>query len=270
MTIRSPRITPVAAIIRRDFSITSSYRIAFFLDLTLGMLSVVIYFFVSRTFGGSVGRGLGSAPDYFSFAAVGAIITLVVQAASVGLTRRLRDEQLTGTLEILTTEPVTPTEISLGLAGFPFLFAATRATLYLGISALILGLDLSRADWLGFLLMLLLTGLTMSVLGVLVGALVLVMNRGEAIAPLITLALGFFGGAFFPVAVLPAWAEPLASAVPTRFIFDGMRDAIFAGGGWAGEALALTPQVLVGLPLAIAIFSFALNRARAKGTLSQY
>jgi ABC-2 type transport system permease protein len=264
------RLGPLLATLRRDFLTTASYRIAFVLDLVLGMLSIFIYYFINETFEGAPTEGLGGAPDFFSFAAVGAVITLVAQAASTGLTRKLREEQLTGTLEALATQPISAAEISLGLAGFPFMFATVRSLLYLGVAAIVLDLQLGSANWPAFLVMVLLSGLTLSIIGILVGALVLVINRGDVLAPLITTALGFVGGSVFPITVLPGWVEAVGRIVPTRFVFDGVRDTLFLGSGWEGDALVLVAYSLVGVPSAIWLFSLALATSKARGTLGQY
>ena len=256
--------------VRRDLLITSSYRMAFVLDLTLGVISVFVYYFISKTLRIAAGQTLGDAPDYFSFAAVGVVVTLVIQGASTGVTRKIREEQLTGTMEVLTTYPTSPAEIALGLGGFPFLFAIVRAMLYLAVAATFLGLDVSSASWIGFASMMLLTGLTLSSIGIFVGAIVIVVNRGEVLAPLISMALGFFGGAYFPIDALPGWAEFLGNLTPTRYVFDGTRQALFLGDGWGGDAFALIPYCLLALPASIAAFSAALSRARRRGTLGQY
>ena len=264
------RVGPLLATLRRDFLTTASYRVAFVLDLVLGMLSVVIYYFIGKTFEGASAQALGGAPDYFSFAAVGAIITLVAQAASTGITRKLREEQLTGTLEALTTQPISPGEISLGMAGFPFAFATVRSLLYLLVAAAFLGLELGDASWPGFLVMVLLTGMTLSIIGILVGALVLVINRGDVLAPIITLALGLLGGSVFPIEVLPDWAEVIGRITPTRFVFDGVRESLFLGSGWGGDALVLVAYSVLGLPAAVWLFSLALRASKVRGTLGQY
>ena len=74
---------------------------------------------------------LGDAPTYFAFALVGIAITNVIGAASTGLAYRIREEQFTGTLEAVIVQPVTLGEVSIGLAGYPFLFSMGRAALYI-------------------------------------------------------------------------------------------------------------------------------------------
>jgi ABC-type multidrug transport system permease subunit len=265
-----PRRHVVAAVVRRDYHVARSYRLPFVLDLFYGVLNLVVFFFISRTFSDASPTNLQGAPDYFAFAAVGIALTIVLAAASSGLASRIREEQLTGTLEALLAQPLTTTEVALGLAGFPFLFAIVRAAFYILLAAALLGLDLSGTDWIGFATVLLVAGVALSALGVLFGALVLVIKRGEVLAGMVATGMGLVSGAFFPVAVLPAWLEPLGAVVPTRFAFDGLRAAIFRGEGWGDDTLALLLFAAVSLPVAIFAFSQALGYARRAGSLGQY
>jgi ABC-2 type transport system permease protein len=258
------------AITWRDYRHTRSYRFALTLDLLFGLVTLLIYFYISRTFRGATHAHLAGAPSYFAFAAVGVSLMVVIQGASVALARRLRDEQLTGTLEMLTAQPLGATETSLGLAGFPFLFAMCRGALYLLVAYALLGLDLSRADVSGCVIVFVLTGLAVAGIGVASAAFVLMFKRGGTIVPLTTLFLGLGGGAFFPTDVLPKVVQPLADAVPTRFAFDGMRSALFRGEGWGGDALALLAFGITLLPIAVLGFDRALRAARTRGSVAEY
>jgi len=265
-----PRGPAVAAVVRRDYHVARSYRLPFALDLVYGVINLVVFFFISRTFVGASTASLDGAPDYFSFAAVGVALTIVIGAATAGLAARIREEQLTGTLEALLIQPLTTMEIALGLAGFPFLFAIVRVAFYIVVAALLLGLDLGGTDWVGFVTVLLMAGIALSALGVLFGAVVLVVKRGEVLAGMVTFGMGLVSGAFFPVTVLPDWLEPLGAVLPTRFAFDGLRAAIFRGEGWGGDALALLLFAVVGFPIAVYAFREALMHARRTGSLGQY
>ena len=260
----------VFAIVRRDFLVTKSYRIPFILDLVFGILNLAIYFFISRTFAEFPSAQLHGAPSYFAFAAVGIVIAMVIDAASAGLTQKIREEQLTGTLEALLTQPITPTQMAFGLAGFPFLFALLRAVFYLLVAGLWLGVDFTDASWLGFTLVLGTAGVAFAVLGVLSGALMLVVKRGDILVGVTVFGMGLISGAFFPREVLPGWIRPLGEVVPTRFAFDGLRSAIFRGQDWGQDAVVLALFGLIGLPLAVWAFAKALSYARRTGSLAQY
>lgn len=260
----------VAAFVRRDWSVTRSYRLPFILDGVYGILQLAVFFFVSRTFGDVGPAELNGAPSYFAFAAVGIVVGLVVEAASEGVAERVREGQLSGTLEALVAQPLSTAELCAGLAAFPFIFAVVRASVYLLIAGLWMGHELSDTSWVGLAVMFL-TGVTsLACLGLLAGAVVLVYKRGEVLAGMILFGMSLISGAVFPVSALPDWLERIGSVLPLRFAFDGVRDALFLGSGWAADALVLAGFSVVGLPAAVWVFGRALETARRAGTIGQY
>jgi ABC-2 type transport system permease protein len=267
--VRLPRLNRVLTLVRREYASRRTYRLAFLLDLMFGVANLLVYYFISRTLEVAAGSNLG-VPSYFAYALVGIAITNVIGAASTGLAYRIREEQFTGTLEALMVQPVTLTELSAGLAGYPFLFSMGRAAIYILVGGSLLGIDFGRTDWVGFAVMLLVSALAFGALGIILGGVMLVVKRGEALVGLFTYALGILGGAFFPISALPSWLEPIARIVPTRFAFEGLRRAIFLGEHWARDALILLVMGIVALPLATYFFSRAVDHTRRTGTLTQY
>jgi ABC-2 type transport system permease protein len=199
------------------------------------------------------------------------IVTVVIAATSTELAARVRQEQLTGTLESLFIQPLTATEVAVGLVGLPFLFSMARAALYVAVAVIFLGLETSGPEsWVGVIVMLAVTGAAMGAIGIAAGAFVMLVKRGPVVVGFVLFAMGFVSGAVFPASALPAWIQPLGEIVPTRFAFDGLRAALFEGGGWGGDALALALFALVSLPLAIWSFAGALSWARRRASLAQY
>ena len=257
------------ALIRRDFLITRSYRAAFLLDLFFGVMNLVIFYFISKTVSLRTGSIQG-APTYFAFASIGIILTVVMQSATTGLARRIREEQLTGTLELLTVQPISAGEMAVGLTGFPFAFGTVRAAGYILFAGAFLGLDLGNSDFLGFALVLVAAGVALSAIGILMGAVVIAVKQGEALAGVVAFGFSLLSGALFPRSILPQWLQALGRLLPTRFALDGMRRALFEGGGWSGDLVALLATCLVLAPISVAAFAWILQTVKRRGTLSQY
>ena len=268
--LRPVRVQAIAAIMHRDYHITRSYRLAFGLDLFFGVANLFLYYFISRTFGHASPASLDGAPSYFAFAVVGIVVMVVMQAASASTAVRIREEQLTGTLEALVVQPITSLELGLGLAGFPFVFAIVRAVVYLAVASAWLGVDVGQADWPGTALVLLTGGAARTSLGIALGAIVLVIKKGDVLAGLAIFVLGLLAGSLFPTSVLPGWIQPLAKISPPRFALDGMRSALYRGTGWGEDAIVLALLALLTLPLAVWIFDRALRFAERTGSLAQY
>jgi ABC-2 type transport system permease protein len=267
---RRSRPATIVSTAKKDFAIARSYRFALLMDLFFGFINLVVYYFISRTFGDVRTVGLQGASSYFAFVAVGSSITVVIQTAVAAVSGGVRDGQVTGTLEAVTVQPVTAAEMALGFAAFPVAFALVRVVFYIALAHLLLGLGLTNPSWVGFFVMFMVTGVALLGFGVLIGAVVLVFKRGGSLGTVLAFAMGFAGGAFFPTAVLPDWLRFVVAAVPTRFAFEGVRAALFRGEGWESDAAILLVIGLIGVPLAIGAFKAALTRAEAAGTLSQY
>jgi ABC-2 type transport system permease protein len=259
-----------AAFARRDFSITRSYRLPFVLDIFYGVLQFATYFFISKTFSDVGASDLGGAPDYFSFAAIGIVLSLVVAAASDGIATRVREEQLSGSLEALMAQPLGSAQLCLGLTAFPFAYALARAAVYLLIAGVAMDLDLGTISWAGVLVVLVTSAAALSALGILAGAVVLVWKRGATVAAMLIYAMTLLGGSVFPVSELPNWLDRISTLVPLRYAYHGLRNAVFLGNGWIEDALALAAFAIVGLPLALLVFRRALHVARRSGSLGQY
>jgi ABC-2 type transport system permease protein len=267
---RSRRASVIRAVVRRDYLITRSYRLAFVLDAFAGVVYLSTYFFISKIFEGVPTDSLQGAPSYFAFAAVGAALAAVIDSVTTAITFRLREEQLTGTLEMLVVQPITSGEICVGLVGFPFLFGAFRAALYLFVAALWMNLDPATVSWPGVAVIFVLSGTALAGIGITSGAFVLVFKRGATIVGLGLYAMTLLSGSVFPISTLPDWLQPIAKAMPLRFAFDGMRHALFQGDGWERDALWLVAFGLVGVPIALYVFSRALHHTKRRATLSQY
>jgi ABC-2 type transport system permease protein len=256
--------------VRRDFLISRSYRVAFVLDAFFGLVNLAVFLFISRTFEDATTAELNGAPSYFAFAAVGISLTVVIDATATVFARRIRDEQVTGTLEAVLTQPISIAELSFGFAAFPLLFGLVRSFAYLLVAAAWIGLDVERASWTGFAAILVSSGAAFAAIGVLLGAIVLVIKRGQVVVGMIVFTMGVLGGALFPIEVLPAGFEAVGRVLPTRFAFDGIRSAMFTGEGWAGDAAILLAYGALGIPAAIWTFKQALAYSRRAGTLTQY
>jgi ABC-type multidrug transport system permease subunit len=261
-------IRAVLALIRRDYRERRTFRFAVALDLVFGMLNLVVYFYISHVLRHTSVGQLHGAHSYFEFAAVGLAYVLVIQAATAGLARRVRDEEMTGTLEALCAQPLPSSVIAFGLAGFPYLFAMARASGYLVIANLTLGLGISHPNWLGAILTILISGFAVMAIGIVLAAIVVAVGTGAQIAGVAVFALGFLGGAYFPVSVLPESLRRLSYLAPTRYALDALRGSLYAR-AWLGSLLILVGFTAVALPASLLAFRVALRVSARRGTLTR-
>ena len=101
----------------------------------------------------------------------------------------------------------------------------------------------------------------------------MVLKRGDPVSRIFTGLSSLFGGLYFPISVLPDWLQTISYLLPVTYALEAMRLSLLKG-----YALTeLIPNILVlsifavtTLPLSIAIFAYAIKRAKRDGTLTQY
>lgn len=263
-------MTVVLALARRDLLVQRSYALPFVFDLVWGVVDLFVWYFVSRIVGPESAVDLQGAPTYFAFALAGVIGSLVVSTATSDIAWRVREDQVTGTLETIVTQPVRPWELAAGTAAFPFAYGIVRVALYLVLAVAFLDFGAADVDWLGVVVILGLSGTAFIGLGVLAAAIAVVLKRGAGIVGAVVFAMTFVSGAMFPISVLPGWLQAIGKAMPTRPAFEGLRDALFLGGGWGADAAALAGVTVVLVPAGVLLLGLALRIARRRGSLGQY
>jgi len=101
----------------------------------------------------------------------------------------------------------------------------------------------------------------------------LILRHTDPITAAISTTAMLIGGVFYPVDLLPETASRLAYMFPLAPSLEALRRILFAGASVAdvGRELAVLAlfAALVGLA-GVSLFSHALRRARADGSLSHY
>ena len=159
----------------------------------------------------------------------------------------------------------------LGAGASAFVFTAIQAVLYLIIGALVFGVDLHHANVSISCLVLLLSILAISPIGICAAASVIAFRQGHSALGIVTSATNVFGGVYFPVAVLPAPLKILSAVFPITHGLAALRLTLLKGAGLhavAGDVLVLTGIAAVGVPLALALFLAAIRHARRVGSLA--
>ena len=269
--LRSARIS-LAAFLQRDWRIARSYRLQFALDVAVAPLALALFFFLSRLVDPTrLPDDVDLAQGYFSYAALGLVVLRMLQTALTSFATKLSTEQTTGTLETLLAEPVSPTIVVLGLASFELLRALATGTTTL-LVALLFGLrfDVGVGSLVGLVVGLPALVTTFAAVGVMLGALAVVVKQVTALLGLATAALGLLAGAYFPIELLPAPLRVVANLLPFTWGIDVLRAALLRGELDADRLALLAGFALVALPLSLWLFGRSLDRARRGGTLGQF
>jgi ABC-2 type transport system permease protein len=107
-------------------------------------------------------------------------------------------------------------------------------------------------------------------IGLFVSAIVLRFGLGaESMAWFLIFAIAPFSGIYYPVSALPVWLHPLAWALPSTYVFEGMRAVMFQHVFRADLLAAAAALNIVYIGLGIGAFLFAFRLARQRGLLLQ-
>ena len=212
------------------------------------VLSTSLYFVV---FGAAIGSRIQEVEgvSYAAFIVPGLIMLSVMTQATSNASFGIYFPKFIGTIYELLSAPVSFFEIVIGYVGA----AATKA-LFIGVIILataFLFVDLTIAHPLAMLAFLVLTCLSFSLLGFIIGIWAQSFEQLQLIPLLVITPLVFLGGAFYSISMLPPAWQTITLFNPVVYLISGFRWSFFGAAdvGIAVSLLAIT--VFTGLCLAV-------------------
>jgi len=235
--------------------------------------SVLIWYYVSRVAAApSTTPGLEGV-DYFAYVLLGLALLHYLSSALMSFGGKVRGEQMTGTLEAMLLTPTSIGTIVLGSSLWDFLLTSIKVVTYLVIGRLFFGVVIHLGNLLPALLIIALTVLAFSGLGILSAAFVLYLKRGDPITYLVASGSALVGGVFYPPEDMPRWLGGWSHLLPITYALRALRRALLRGSRFSElwpDIQALLLFVAVLLPFGILAFRFAVRKARQEGSLVQY
>ena len=219
-TVRLPsplvqRLGKAGWFLRRDFIIELSYKLSFLLQLVGIFLNVFMFYFLARLVDGERQPSLDAYNgDYFAFVLIGVAFSLYFTIAISGFAKNLRDAQITGTLEAMLLTPTDLPTIIISSCLWDYLFTTLRVFIYLLLGTLVFGADLGNANYLGALVVLVLTIVAFSGLGIMAASFIMVTKRGDPVTTIVGGVGLLLGGVYYPVELLPSWLQFFCRADP--------------------------------------------------------
>ena len=260
------------ALTLRGLLIAKSYRLNFIGTYFGGALYVVFYFFLAR-FIGQQPASLRDYGDYFTFLLIGGVFARYLVLGMKYFSREIEHEMIVGTIEPLMVTATSPALALLGASAWLFLEGLVVLILQLAIGVVVLGADLSHADWPAAFVTTLLTLLALNSWGILSSAFILLFKRADPLNWLIDLTTFILCGVYFPVALLPVWLRMFSYLLPLTYALEALRGALMRGQSLYElrvPLLALLGFDLVLIPLGLFAFRRALGYAKHAGSLGQY
>ena len=264
----------IFAFLKRDWLQESSYRFSFFLQFVGIFFSVMMFYFISELFGHAAAPYLTPyGADYFTFVLIGIAFSGYFSIGISSFSQKIRTAQTTGTLEAMLSTPTHYSVIIFASSLWDYIITTLRVFVYFAVGVLLMSVSFTNANYFSALVILFLSIITYSSLGIIAASFIMVLKRGDPVTWLISSISSLLGGVYYPVAILPEGLRWMASLIPVTYSLHGMRLALLQGANIADlstEVLVLLLFSSILLPLSLISFQYSVKRAKIDGSLTQY
>lgn len=263
---------PIAFFVR-DYRLAVSYRAGFFFEIVGAIVNVFIFYFVSEFFGSALSGELEQyGGNYFLFVIVGIAFTTYLRVGLSGISTKVRDGQLMGTLELMLISPSRLPVTLLSSTLWAHLMATFGVLTYVAFAVLV-GPELGSPN-IGIALVALVVAIIgFNAIGLIVAASVIVLKQGSPVNWLVNTASVLLAGVFYPTTALPEPLEAIGRLLPMTHALDIVRRSLLAGEGMATLApsfVALVVLTALYLPLGVLACHHAVRVAQTDGSLTAY
>lgn len=256
----------------RDLYVAKSYRTTAILEILEALFGTAMFYYIARFVDSpELRQTLPQSGGYFAFSLIGFVFLDYLNAALDTFDRSLEEARDTGTLEHLLVTQTSLPAILAGSALYPFAATTLRIAVYIAWGALFFGFPLGYANWPAVFLILFVSLLAFSGLGILSASYLLLFKRGNPAKWLLLGISSVAGGMLFPISILPDWLQMIARLNPITYALDAMRASLLGSVNLRDvlhpiAILLLFAAVL--LPLSMFAFAAALRRTKSTGTLA--
>ena len=188
------------------------------------VISTSLYFVV---FGAAIGSRVSAVDGvpYGLFIVPGLIMLSLLTQSIANASFGIYFPRFAGTIYEILSAPVSPLEIVLGYVGAAASKSILIGLIILATAALFVPLRIEHPVWmLGFLV---LTAVTFSLFGFVIGLWADGFEKLQLVPLLIVTPLTFLGGSFYAIEMLPPFWRTLSLANPVVYLVSGFRWAFF-------------------------------------------
>jgi len=188
------------------------------------VISTALYFVV---FGSAIGPRMTaiSGVPYGAFIVPGLMMLMVLTQSVSNASFGIYFPKFVGTLYEVLSAPISYFEIIVGYVGAAASKSVLLGLIVLATAAFFVPLRIDHPVWM--VLYLLLTAITFSLVGFIVGILAKTMEQLQTVPLLIIMPLTFLGGTFYSIALLPPFWQTVSLFNPVVYLISGFRWAFF-------------------------------------------
>lgn len=206
-----------------DFEMARSRR-TLFQSVVSPVISTSLYFVV---FGAAMGSRIAQIDgvSYGEFIVPGLIMLTLLTQSVANASFGIYFPRFTGTIYELLSAPVSYIEIVLGYVGAAATKSIILGVIILATAALFVPLHIAHPVWM--LVFLVLTAITFSLFGFIIGIWADGFEKLQIVPLLIITPLTFLGGSFYSISVLPPFWQKVTLFNPVVYLISGFRWAFF-------------------------------------------
>lgn len=188
------------------------------------VISTVLYFVV---FGAAIGSRITEVEgvSYGSFIVPGLIMLSVLTQSIANASFGIYFPKFTGTIYELLSAPISYFEIVLGYVGAAATKAIILGSIILATAGLIVPLQIAHPLWMA--LFLVLTAVTFSLFGFIIGIWADGFEKLQIVPLLVITPLAFLGGSFYSISMLPPFWQKISFLNPVVYLISGFRWSFF-------------------------------------------
>jgi ABC-2 type transport system permease protein len=188
------------------------------------VLSTSLYFVV---FGAAIGSRIAEIDGvpYGAFIVPGLVMMMLLTQSIANASFGIYFPRFTGTIYEILSAPVSPLEIVLGYVGAAATKSIILGLIILATAGLFVPLTIAHPFWM--LAFLVLTAVTFSLFGFIIGIWADGFEKLQVIPLLVITPLTFLGGSFYSIGVLPPFWQTVTLFNPIVYLVSGFRWAFF-------------------------------------------
>ena len=216
-----------------------------------------------------------NTPYLILYVLIGTSVWSYLSVTFEGVTDLITIERWEGTIEHTFMAPISRFTHLVGSCWYAVVHGMLFTFLQLLVVSAFFKLDLSHANYLTAVFMLLLGSVSFIGFGIAASVLpLLYTERGSQMSYIVRAILLLVSGVYAPISVLPGWMQIMAYGSPATYVLDGLRAAllhnqvIWSAQIW-GDTWPLIVTGIVSVPAGIYIFRLAELHAKRTGKLKR-
>ncbi|HLI06351.1 MAG TPA: ABC transporter permease [Ktedonobacteraceae bacterium] len=206
---------------------------------------------------------------------IGTSVWTYLSVSFDGVTDIINMERWEGTIEYTFMAPISRFTHMVGSCLYAVVHGMLFTFLQLIVVSAFFHLDLSHANYVTAIFLLLLGSISFIGFGIATAVLPLLFTeKGMQMSMIVRAVILLVSGVYYPISVLPGWMQPAARISPATYVLEGLRVAIIQGQPiWSPAIWSYTwPLIITGVvsvPLGVFIFSIAERYAKRTGRLKR-